>query len=90
MRKYLRRKLEARECEHVRELMSDYVDGDLGSGEYRRVDDHVGICPRCRQMLANLRSTLERLHLLAGSAPPAAEAVDDVTERVRRAWRERV
>ncbi len=89
MSKYLRRTLEARECRRVRALMSDYVDGELGSGECRKVDDHVGRCPRCRQVLANLRSALERLRVLSGSPPPGTEGVDVVTERLRRAWRER-
>ncbi len=81
-------KPDPRECEEVRSLFSDYADGELGPEERRRVEDHVGFCPRCRQVLANLRHTLERLGRL-GEAPAAAPDPEGVGERLRRAWRER-
>ena len=79
-----------RQCEEVRDLMSDHVDGELDPEEHKRVDDHVSFCPRCRQVLTNLQHTLQRLGLLSDVEPPGADDPDAVAERVRRAWRERV
>lgn len=82
-------KPDPRECEHVRSLFSDYADDELGPEERQRVEDHVGFCPRCRQVFANLRHTLGRLGGLAETSPPGAQDPQEVGERLRRAWRER-
>ncbi|MDE3025687.1 MAG: zf-HC2 domain-containing protein [Acidobacteriota bacterium] len=74
------------ECEHVRELMSDYVDGELEPGEQARVERHVAFCPRCRTVLSNLRLTLSALGAL-GSSRTRGE--DDATEAALQAWRDR-
>lgn len=74
------------ECEHVRELMSDYVDGELAPGEQARIERHVAFCPRCRTVLANLRLTLSALGTLG---PQRARGEDDATEAALRAWRDR-
>lgn len=87
MKRVLRRfmKPDPRECEEVRRLFSDYADAELGPADERRVEEHVGMCPRCRQVLANLRQTLGRLSHLP-EAPGIADA-DEVSERLRQAWR---
>ena len=71
------------ECEHVRATFSDYLDGDLPPEEAVRLEEHVGICPRCRQALTNLRFTLGGLGRLA-----RVDSADDeeVAERARQAW----
>ena len=74
-----------RECEHVRATFSDYLDGELPSDEARRVETHVGICPRCRQALTNLRVTLGGLGRLAGAEHDDRQAAD----RALQAWRTR-
>jgi anti-sigma factor RsiW len=67
--------------------MSDYADGELALPEQRRVDEHLGICPACRRLLANLRATVEALGRLATSSPPSsAEDVETVGERIARSW----
>jgi anti-sigma factor RsiW len=75
-----------RDCEEIRALMSDYVDGDLESDGIGRVDAHVGRCPRCRRVLANLRLTVDRLTRL-GTSTSAPEPSDDAAERIQSAWR---
>jgi predicted anti-sigma-YlaC factor YlaD len=40
-------------CHETRELMSEYLDGELG-GERAAVDRHLRRCPGCRRMLVNL------------------------------------
>jgi anti-sigma factor RsiW len=75
-----------RDCEHVRELMSDYVDDELAPDERGRVERHVAFCPRCRTVLANLRLTVGALSTL-GSTRTRGE--DTATEAALDAWRER-
>lgn len=72
-----------RECEHVRAAFSEYVDGELGPSEAARLAAHVGVCPRCRQALANLRVTLAGLGRLRRN-----EADLSAAERARKAWRD--
>lgn len=80
------------DCEEVRELMSDYVDEELEPASKQRVEAHVGGCVRCRRVLANLRTTLDRLaHLSDHRAVDAAEPDEDerAAERISAGWRDR-
>lgn len=90
MRRLLRRfmKPDPRECEEVRSLFSEYVDEELGAEERKRVEDHVGFCPRCRRALSNFRLALGRLGRLANSPPPGTPSPVEAGERIRRAWRD--
>jgi len=54
-------------CRHVREEMSDYLDGELDERSARQLDRHVRWCPSCRRMLANLRRTIQGLQALEES-----------------------
>ncbi len=74
-----------RECEEVRATFSDYLDGDLHPEDATRLEAHVGICPRCRQALSNLRVTLGGLGRLGHAEPGDREAAD----RALQAWRAR-
>jgi anti-sigma factor RsiW len=74
-----------RECEEVRATFSDYLDGELPSDEAARLEAHVGVCPRCRQALTNLRVTLGGLGRLGHHKPDDQEAAD----RALQAWRAR-
>ena len=71
-----------RECEEVRSTFSDYLDGELAPAEAARLEAHVGICPRCRQALTNLRVTLGGLGRLGHANDEQAAA-----ECARQAWR---
>lgn len=51
-------------CGHVREQMSDYLDGDLDPHAMGTVARHTRICPNCRRMLANLTRTVCGLRAL--------------------------
>jgi anti-sigma factor RsiW len=74
-----------RECEEVRATFSDYLDGELPLEAATRLEAHVGICPRCRQALSNLRVTLGGLGRLGHAEPGDREAAD----RALQAWRAR-
>ena len=62
--------------------LSAYIDRELAPRERARVEEHVGICPHCRRVLATLRRTIERLAGLA--VEPRPEVADGVIERLRR------
>jgi predicted anti-sigma-YlaC factor YlaD len=60
--------------------LSEYLDEELGSKDVARVEDHVGICPHCRRVLATLRRTLEGLRALR--AEPEPGVAEGVIERL--------
>jgi hypothetical protein len=66
-------------CEHVRDLLSPYVDGMASEKENKIICSHLEICPQCRQELEHLRSLCLALHNL--SAP---EVPERFTEDLRR------
>lgn len=74
-----------RECEEVRAAFSDYLDGELPPEQTMRLEAHVGICPRCRQALTNLRVTLGGLGRLGSAEHDERHSV----ERALQAWRAR-
>lgn len=88
MRRLFRRRPDPRECEEVRALFSDFADEELGPKGRRQVEEHVGFCPACRQALANFMLTVRRLRGLSAATPPGAAGSDEITERLRRAWRD--
>jgi anti-sigma factor RsiW len=45
----------------VPEHASEYLDGELGPGERRRVEDHTEDCPQCRELLRSLRALIATL-----------------------------
>lgn len=61
--------------------LSEYLDEELGSQDQARVEEHVGICPKCRRVLATLRRTLEGLRSLPEKPEPGL--ADGVIERLR-------
>lgn len=78
---------DSRECEEVRARMTDYLDDDLAETQHRRVERHVRFCPRCRRVLGNLHTTIDRLVGL-GSTSAASELEDDVIARITQDWRQ--
>jgi predicted anti-sigma-YlaC factor YlaD len=62
--------------------LSDWLDGELQSGERARVDEHVHLCPECRRVLESLRRTVQALMELRVAAP--ATVAPAVIARLRR------
>ena len=60
--------------------LSQYVDRELDAAGRRRVEEHVGLCPQCRRVLATLRRTLRELRELG--APPRPDLADGIIERL--------
>jgi anti-sigma factor RsiW len=61
--------------------LSEYLDRELKPRDRARFDDHVGMCPHCRRVLATLRRTLEGLRGLPADSRP--DLADAVIERLR-------
>ena len=83
IRDMLRKRRFMREHEWAHGHLHDYVDGELPAGDRERIEEHVGLCPECRRVLAALRSTLQGLLSLRNTAPPAGLA-PQIIERLRR------
>jgi anti-sigma factor RsiW len=64
--------------------LSDYLDDDLSEHDRGRVEKHVGMCPRCRHVLATLMKTLEGLKVLGAEPAPAGAVADSVIARLRQ------
>ena len=71
-------------CAETRELLSDYVEGELKPRTRRRVLRHLLMCRRCRAVLRSLRTTIAGLNTLGRAEPPPDPGVvDSVIARVR-------
>lgn len=65
--------------------LSGYLDREIDEPGRRRVEEHVGLCPQCRRMLATLRSTVSGLRGLGEPqpGPTAAGVTEGVLGRLR-------
>jgi len=70
-----------RDHEWTHERLSEYIDGELRDRERERVEEHVGMCPQCRRVLATLRKTVAGLGSLMSPSPPPGLA-DSVIGRL--------
>ncbi|HWJ43956.1 MAG TPA: zf-HC2 domain-containing protein [Gaiellaceae bacterium] len=71
-------------CAETRELLSDYVEGELQPRTRRRVVRHLLMCRRCRAVLRSLKTTIAGLNRLGRDEPPPDPSVaDSVIARVR-------
>jgi len=62
------------QCDEARELLVDYVYGDLIADERREIEMHLQSCEMCSAELGHLRKTRDALALLGSQAPPLREA----------------
>lgn len=81
VRRYLQKRRFMREHRWTHQHLSDYVDHDLPETQRRRVEEHTGMCPECRRVLASLRKTISALGSLRAEPRPAV--ADGVIERLR-------
>jgi anti-sigma factor RsiW len=65
-----------------RRRMSQYIDGELGSRERRRLDRHTDICPECRRALRTLSVVVSALRGLR--RPEQAGVGPRVVQRLKR------
>ncbi len=57
-------------CEKARELMFDYIDGELRAGDRLRLENHIAECEACKCELSE-RSEMLRLIASCGENPPS-------------------
>lgn len=73
-----------RDHRYTVEHASDYLDGDLGPDDRRRVEQHARRCPKCHELLATLRRTVSGLRELRDADPPRDDLAEDVITRLRQ------
>ncbi len=81
IRQLLARRRFMRDHRFTQSHMSEYVDGELPPVEHRRVEEHVGVCPQCRRVLATLKRTVQGLRGLGAEGPPGL--ADGIIDRLR-------
>ena len=62
-------------CVEFVATVTAYLEGALPDDVVRRIEEHLAVCPPCREYLAQMRLTVQRL----GTLPP-----DPVSPAVRR------
>ena len=70
-------------CRDALPLMSDYLDGSLADPTRAAFEGHLGICPRCREVLRSL----ELVPAIVGRATEVDapdDLADQIVERLRR------
>jgi anti-sigma factor RsiW len=81
IRRLLSRRRFMREHRWTHAHLSEYLDHELRPADAARVEEHVGICPQCRRVLATLRRTLESLRALR--TEPRSDVAEGVVGRLR-------
>ncbi len=74
-------------CKALDEKAEDYLAGDLSLEEKAMLDEHLAVCPSCRNMLIQAES-LDR-HLAALREEPPAALLDGVMAGIRREKKKR-
>lgn len=62
-------------CQAVRNLVSDYLDGELDASAAAEVEAHLAHCPSCPPLAAALQAVLGQLRALP-EVPAALVAVE--------------
>lgn len=70
------------DCEHLREMGSDFIDDELDQEAKRKVLAHLEWCPPCNSFINTLLATVGLLRATPKEVPPA-----DFKERVRESIR---
>jgi anti-sigma factor RsiW len=70
--------------QRAKELLSDYLDGELSSGEsLAEIEQHLETCAECQAELGSLRETLAALGGLK-PAEPSPDFLQQVHQKIRR------
>ena len=52
------------DCYSFDRIISDYIDANLSVKQRQEANEHISICPRCREKLADMKSILSNIGLL--------------------------
>ena len=66
------------DCLEVRDLSSDYIDGDLDEDIENRIKAHVGWCGPCNSFINTLKATVDLLR-----STPRQDAPGDFRQRLQ-------
>lgn len=67
--------IEAFSCQELVELVTDYLEGALSSGDLRRFEEHIAVCDACTEYLRQLRETIRLVGAITpDDLSPEAEA----------------
>ena len=58
-------------CNDIRALLSDYIDGETTPEEHRTVEEHLAHCQDCRRVLSEYRAIGGGMRALSVPLPPA-------------------
>ena len=73
-------------CDDIKELLSEYVDGALDAKTKALVDEHLSTCKDCEEELASLKTLVNELGSLESVAPPN-DFLNQLHERMeQRSW----
>ncbi|MCC6997172.1 MAG: zf-HC2 domain-containing protein [Deltaproteobacteria bacterium] len=71
-------------CREITELVTDYLEGNLGLADRLRFQLHLGMCRHCRAYLRQLRATIAAMKKLSQPAPDEAMPTDVQAELLKR------
>ena len=75
----MRRKMDP-DCQEVRDISSDYIDGELNQAAEVRVKSHLEMCGPCTAFVNTLRATVRLLR-----STPKRVAPSGLRQRIREA-----
>ena len=59
------------ECREVQGKLSAYIEGIVPPAEKALIDDHLEVCPGCKESLTDLKKTIEYVREIPEAEPPA-------------------
>ncbi len=68
--RFFRKDKEDLDCEEVRALASDHVDGDLDETSSTRLHAHLGWCGPCQAFISTFSKTVNLLKRIPQESPP--------------------
>ncbi len=73
-----KRRQEDDDCDQIRDMSSDYIDGELSEASVATVNGHILKCGPCNSFLNTLRATVGLLRSTPKEEPPS-----DFKQRLR-------
>jgi len=71
-------------CKDLAGIASDYIDGELSTGQNLSVKFHLMMCSDCRTFIGNLRMSTKLMQAHSGSVPNE-EFIREIDRRVHEA-----
>ena len=69
------------QCDLVRELLSPYIDDELGSKERQKVDSHLESCQSCREEFDSIRKTISLVQNMPVIEPRRSFAISETKKK---------